>query len=301
MGEIVGAALVSHVPPIVLPEADRRELNDGEDTTLVSGLHELRRSRLEGLDHDLVVVIDGHWATTVEFVVAAHGRRHGLYTSEELPRGMASMPYDIVGDPELARAAEALAVDRDDMWITAIDDPHLPIHYPTTNLLPFLQLGDERWVSVSICQTAEVDDFLLFGRLLGAAIESLDRRAVILASAGLSHRFWPLQQFRDHEAADPEAHIRTPEARLADLAVLEWMEAGDHAAIIDFQPAYAAHKPEANFGHYLTMAGACGGRSWHAPGTRFGEYESVSGTGQAHVWFDMHTDAASPADEATGA
>ncbi len=219
--------------------------------------------------------------------MASHERRTGFYTSEELPRGMSQMPYDIVGDPRLARAAEALAADRDDMWITAIADPYLPIHYPTTNLLPFLQRGDERWVSVSICQTAELDDFLLFGALLGDAIRSLDRRAVLLASAGMSHRFWPLRQFRDHEAADPTRHLRTPEAHAADLQVLDWMYAGDHRAIIDFQPEYRQFKPEANFGHYLIMAGACGGRSWTAQGTRFGDYESVSGTGQAHVWFDI--------------
>ena len=31
---VVGAALVSHVPTLVLPEQVRRELNEGEDTTL---------------------------------------------------------------------------------------------------------------------------------------------------------------------------------------------------------------------------------------------------------------------------
>ena len=43
MGEVVGAAIVSHVPPIVMPEEIRRELNDGDDFTLVEGLHRLRR------------------------------------------------------------------------------------------------------------------------------------------------------------------------------------------------------------------------------------------------------------------
>jgi len=31
MGEVVGAGLIAHVPTIVLPEATRRELNNGED------------------------------------------------------------------------------------------------------------------------------------------------------------------------------------------------------------------------------------------------------------------------------
>jgi len=50
MGEIVGAALVSHVPPLVLPEEIRRELNNGEDTTLFQGLHDLRSEKLAPLE-----------------------------------------------------------------------------------------------------------------------------------------------------------------------------------------------------------------------------------------------------------
>lgn len=286
MGSIVGAALVSHVPTIVLPEAARRELNDGDDTSLHGGLHELAAARLRPLEPDTIVVIDTHWFTTIEFVVAAHDRRQGIYTSEELPRGMSRVPYDMPGDRALAEAWAGQADDRDDMWITAIDDDHLPVHYPTINLLPFLQ-GTESWVSASICQTAEPDDFLRFGQLLAEAVAGLDRRVVVLASGGLSHRFWPLRQFRDHEAADPETHLRTPEALAADRQVLDWLAAGDHAAVIDFVPTYRAHAPEGRFGHYLTMIGALGGAACRAPGTRFGEYEAVGGTGQAHVWFDQ--------------
>ena len=84
MGSIVGAAVVSHVPPLVLPEAARRQLNDGEDTSLFQGLHDLRAEKLAPLGADTVVVIDTHWFTTIEHVVASHDRRHGLYTSEEL-------------------------------------------------------------------------------------------------------------------------------------------------------------------------------------------------------------------------
>jgi len=134
MGEIVGAALVSHVPPLVLPEEIRRELNDGDDTTLFQGLHDLRAEKLAPLNADTVVVIDTHWFTTIEHIVASHERRSGLYTSEELPRGMAQMPYDMPGDPELAHAWADMATDREDTWITPIDDPHLPVHYPTINI-----------------------------------------------------------------------------------------------------------------------------------------------------------------------
>jgi len=286
MGEIVGAALVSHVPPLVLPEEIRRELNGGEDTTLFQGLHDMRAEKLGPLNADTVVVIDTHWFTTIEHIVASHERRSGTYTSEELPRGMKQMPYDMAGDPELAHAWEAAATASEDTWITAIDDPYLPVHSPTINLLGFLQ-GDERWMSAGVCQTAEPEDFLLFGELLADAVAKTDRRVVVLASGGFSHRFWPLREFRGHEGADPDLHLRTPEAAAADRKVLGHMLAGEHAAILDFLPEFATHAPEGYFGHYLTMLGALGGRECGLAGIQFGEYEAVAGTGQAHVWFDV--------------
>jgi hypothetical protein len=63
MGEIVGAGLLAHVPTIVLPEAERRELNEGKEITLVTGLRKLRTDVFETVDYDTVVVLDSHWAT----------------------------------------------------------------------------------------------------------------------------------------------------------------------------------------------------------------------------------------------
>jgi 3,4-dihydroxyphenylacetate 2,3-dioxygenase len=286
MGEVVGAGLLAHVPTIVLPEETRRELNNGQDSTLVSGLHQLRREVFDVVDYDTVVVLDSHWATTVEFVVTAHARRHGLFTSEELPRGMSQRPYDFPGDPELARLIAAQA-DRHGTWITAIDDDHLPIFYATTNLWEFLGQGlpDKRWISIGVCQTAETEDNLRLGRALGDAIAASDRRVMLIASGALSHTFWPLRQLRDHEAAGAE-HIFTPEAAAADVERMAWFEAGDHARVLATMPEFYRFRPEARFGHYLMMIGALGEGDCAAPGRRYGEYENSVGTGQVHYWFD---------------
>ena len=284
MGEIVGAALVSHIPPIVWPDDARLDLYGGIDTTLVAGLHTMRTDYLDRLDVDTVIVFDTHWYSTVEHIITSHDRRRGLFTSDELPRAMASVPYDMRGDPELAQQCEALATDRDDTWILACDEPELPVHYPTINLLPFLQ-RDEAWLSVGICQTATPADWLLFGKLLATAISELDRRVVLLASGGLSHKFWPLREFRQHETADP-VNIITPDARAADEDVLARFGHGDHAGIIDGWADYRRHSPEGMFAHYLMMAGAIGGRDCAAQGTLLGNYESAAGTGQANVWFE---------------
>ena len=48
MGEMVGAALVAHVPTIMLPEEVRREINDGKEITLVPGLPRMKTSASTG-------------------------------------------------------------------------------------------------------------------------------------------------------------------------------------------------------------------------------------------------------------
>ena len=263
MGEVVGAGLLAHVPTIVLPEETRRELNHGEDSTLVSGLHQLRREVFDTLDYDTVVVLDSHWATTVEFVVTAQDRRSGLFTSEELPRGMSRRRYDFPGDPELAHLIASKA-DRHSTWITPIEDHHLPIFYATTNLWEFLGDGlpDKRWISIGVCQTADGEDSYRLGRALGEAIAESDRKVVLIASGALSHTFWPLRQLRDHEAAGRE-HIFSPEALAADLERIEWFKAGDHARVLATMDDFYRFKPEAKFMHYLMMIGALGGDRVH--------------------------------------
>ena len=188
MGEIVGAALVAHVPPLVLPEAVRLQLNHGRDFSIVAGLHRMRRECIDPLGADTLIVLDTHWFTTFEWVVSAHERRTGRFTSGELPRGNPQMPYDFAGDPELAHLVAEVAAERDDTWVHANDDEYLPLHYATVYLTPFLQRS-ERWMSVSTCQTAEFGDMVTMGEVLGEAIRRSDRRVVILASGALSHKF----------------------------------------------------------------------------------------------------------------
>lgn len=285
MGEVVGAGILAHVPTIMLPEETRRELNRGSDFSLGGGLEQLRHEVFEPLDYDTVVVLDSHWFTTVEFVVTAQDRRAGLFTAEELPRGMCRIPYDWRGDPELA-----WAMDRNDVkhstWVTAIDDQYLPMYYATLNLWKFLGEGlDKRWISVSVAQTGDTEDFLRAGRAIGDAIAETDRKVLLLASGALSHTFWKLRQLRDHEAAGLE-HIRTQEARAADEERIAWFKAGDHARVLDTMPEFLRYRPEAMFAHYLMMAGVLGEGDCTAPARQYGDYENSIGTGQVHLWFD---------------
>jgi len=297
MGEVAGAGLLAHVPTIMLPYAERLGLNEGREISLVPGLERLRREVFETADYDTVVVLDSHWHTTVEFVVAAHDVRAGLFTSDELPRGMCRIPYDWRGDPALAHAMAAHAGESG-TWITAIDDPYLPVHYATVNLWTYLGRGlDRRWVSVSTAQTGDTEDFLRAGRALRAAIAAAEANVLLIASGAMSHTFWSLRELRAHEASDP-AHIRTAAARAADTERIGWLEAGDHARVIETMPEFLKYRPEARFGPYLMMIAALGEDAVTAPARAYSDYENSVGTGQIHLWFDRPvggwTDGAGP-------
>jgi len=283
MGEIVGVGLISHAPTIMFDEATRRELNDGKEISLVPGLVRLRNEVFDRIEPDTIVIIDSHWVSTVEHILSAHQRRTGHMTSSELPRGMAGVPYDYPGDPELAKLAAHLG-DELGTPTHASEDDYLPVYYATVNLVHYLH-DDENVVSVSVVQTGEPDDFLTMGEAIGEAVARLDRRVVVLASGGMSHTFWPLSEIAKHEASDP-VHIITPGARAADEERLEWMRQGDHRRIVESMDDYMEHKPEGDFGHYLMMLGSVGGADCVAPGELFSDYENATGTGQVHVWFD---------------
>ena len=284
MGEIITAAVVGHVPTVMLDEGVRRRIGgDGRDTTLVAGFARLRE-HFDDVGVDTFVIIDTHWFTTTEHVVAGAAHHKGLYTSEELPRVIFEHPFDYAGAPALAGLVKSVAKERG-IRLTNATTSTLPYHYPTINLVHHLH-RDEQVLSVGLCQTAQCDDYLAFGGVLGEAIRLSDRRVAILGSGGMSHRFWSLQTLFEHQSYDP-AHVITREARAADERILAHWAGGDHRAVVDFYPQYRSHAPEGRFGHYLILLGAIGGPGCNARGVRFSEYENSIGTGQVHVVFEL--------------
>ncbi|MEI2809011.1 MAG: catechol 1,2-dioxygenase [Nocardioides sp.] len=236
MGEIVGAGLLAHVPTIMLPEETRRELNKGEDFSLGGALLDLRRDVFETLDYDTVVVLDSHWFTTVEFVVTAQDRRAGLFTAEELPRGMCRIPYDWRGDPRagLRRWTGSTA--------SQLPPGSLPSTMPTSrcttpslNLWKFLGRGPGQAVDLGLGlpKPATVTTSCASGRVLGDAIaEDRPQGAGDRLRRAVAHLLEAAPTARPRgRAISP--HIRTQEARAADEERIEWFKAGDHKRVLD--------------------------------------------------------------------
>ena len=289
MGEVVAAGMLSHVPTIMLPPETRMEINEGREISLVPALNRLRKEKFETLDYDTVLLLDSHWFTTVEFVISSHNRRAGLFTAEELPRGMCRIPYEWRGDPELAHAIADRA-EPNGTWITPIDDEYLPLYYPSVNLWTYLGKGlDKQWLSISVCQTGETDDFLRVGRAIGEAIAASDRKVIIIATGSMSHTFHKLKELRKHEASDP-SHLFSRKAYDMDQERLQWFFDGRHDRVLETMDEFLTVRPEGRFAHYLMMAAALGEQDFAAPGVQYGDYENSIGTSQVHVWFDRPAD-----------
>jgi hypothetical protein len=124
---------------------------------------------------------------------------------------MSQRPYDFPGDPELAHLIASKAADHC-TWITPIEDDHLPIFYATTNVWEFLGQGlpDKRWISIGVCQTADMEDNLRLGRALGDAIAESDRKVMLdRVGSHVAHLLAVAQAARPRSGWR-RAHLLTP-------------------------------------------------------------------------------------------
>ena len=167
MGQIVGAAIVSHHPGLMQCEEFRVLMGNGADSDLIPGYQRLR-ARIAAAKPDVVMIFDTHWFTTGYHLIDAGAHYRGTYISEEMPWYLYGVPYDYAGCPELAYAIEAMARERK-VQSRAIANPDLPRHYPTINVIKQLRL-EQPVVSVSSCQNCLPEHFLQSGAAIGEAI-----------------------------------------------------------------------------------------------------------------------------------
>jgi len=284
MGQIVGAAIVSHHPGLVQPKEIRVQRGNGRDSDLVEGFERVR-ARIDAVKPDTFVLFDTHWLTTSLHLVAGAAHYKGTYTSDELPFSMTRFPYDHAGAPALAAEVEKVAQEKKVAARNVVEET-LPMHYPTLNVIHYLGRG-EKVLSVGTCQTARLKHFLQMGEVVGEAIRRSDARVVLLASGAMSHKFYDL----DHVPPNPRVwhpdNVSEPENGALDMEVLELWKQGQHDTVLDRFPELEAAKYEGRGAHYAQMMGALGGRDCRARGTQLSEYENAAGTGNVHVWFDV--------------
>ena len=288
MGQITGAAIVSHHPGLMQCEDFRIMMGAGADSDLIPGYGRLRE-RIKAAKPDVVMIFDSHWFTTGYHLIDGGAGYKGSYISEEMPWYLFGVPYDYRGHPELALAVEAVARERG-VQTRAICNPELPRHYPTINLVKQLRLElmDLPVVSVSSCQNCQPHHFLESGEVIAEAIRRSDLRVLLLASGALSHKFNGIDWKPKHPRIFHESNVSKPENVESDKRAIDLMAQGRHDTIIERWDSDYRRLPWEAFGaHYLQMVGAMGGAACRAKGQALSEYENARGTGNIHVWFDL--------------
>jgi aromatic ring-opening dioxygenase catalytic subunit (LigB family) len=288
MGQIVGAALVSHHPGLMQCEEFRRLQGAGEDSDLIAGYARLR-DKIAAAKPDVVVIFDTHWFTTGYHLVDGGTGYRGTFLSDEMPWYLHGVPYDYSGHPELALAIEAVSREQGG-YNRAVLHPDLGRQYPSINLIKHLRLEIAKLpvVSVSSCQNCDWPHFLKSGEAIGEAIRRSDLRVLLLASGALSHRFNGIDWKPTHPRIFHESNVSRPENVASDKGAIELMKLGRHDQILErWNDEYRRLPWEAFGAHYLQMLGAMGGALCSARGEPLSAYENARGTGNIHVWFDV--------------
>jgi 3,4-dihydroxyphenylacetate 2,3-dioxygenase len=288
VGRLVAGLFSTHVPRLMILDPEARRAYMGRDvTTFYEALPQIYAERIAPLEFDTFVVVDTHWHSTLDFILNAHERHAGIYTSDEIPWMINEYEYDYPGDPELA-ALIADEAARTGEHVQASAHRGLPIHYGTLNPMHYYNPGPRkrRVLPVSVCDTAEIEANLRFGEALARAVARSGRNVLLIASGGMSHKFWDLAVIRERASADPR-DINGEERRAFDERIMGWWRAGDHASVLAHAEEFRRTcSPEGRFAHYLVLAGAFGRDAFATPGVQYGRYEAAIGTGQSNFWFD---------------
>jgi 3,4-dihydroxyphenylacetate 2,3-dioxygenase len=290
MGQIVGAALVSHHPGLFQSDDFRIKMGNGADSDLVPGFDRVR-AKIDAVKPDILVIFDSHWFTTGFHLIDGGERYSGTYISDEMPWYLYGQKYDYRGAPDFAGLVEQVGVERN-VASKAIYDAGLPRHYATINVVNKL-CKTEKVVSVSTCQNCQPKHYLESGSVIGEAIRRSPYRVVLLASGALSHKFNEIDWVQGHPRIYHESNVSRPENIARDKEAIALLEQGRHDQILqDWDARYRPLPWEGFGGHYLQMAAALGGPACRAKGVALSDYENARGTGNIHMWFDTMEGAA---------
>jgi len=284
MGQIVGAALVSHHPGLFQSDEFRIKMGNGADSDLVPGFERVR-AKIDAVKPDILVIFDSHWFTTGFHLIDGGEHYSGTYISDEMPWYLYGQKYDYRGAPDFAGLVEQVGVERK-VASKAINDSSLPRHYATINVVNKLCKA-EKVVSVSTCQNCQPKHYLESGAVIGEAIRRSPYRVVLLASGALSHKFNEIDWVQGHPRIYHESNVSRPENIARDKEAIALLEQGRHDQILrDWDARYRPLPWEGFGGHYLQMAAALGGAECRAKGVALSDYENARGTGNIHMWFD---------------
>ena len=282
MGQLVLATKVTHVPSLMLSEAEGSPLQQARSGA-VAALRELgRRARARGVS--TFVVFDTHWLSNFGYHINANPQHRGAFTSHEAPQMIQNLRYDLPGNAALAEAiAEEAACDGLNVMAHKVES--LGLEYGT--IVPMHYMNADGWakvVSVASPLFTSLEESRVLGEATARAIEKSGERVALLASGSLSHRLLP------NKKLGPEAWISIASEfnRQVDLRVLELWEQRRYREFLDMLPDYATKcNGEGGMADTIMLFAALGWYDYRGAAEQLCDYFPSSGSGQVNVEFHL--------------
>jgi 2-aminophenol/2-amino-5-chlorophenol 1,6-dioxygenase alpha subunit len=268
-GEIVKGYIVPGMPHVVLPRdsSSRRELREA---CRVAG------ANAQEARPDVLVIFSTQWISVLGHLVQARPNPAGLHVDENW-YDLGDLPYGFHTDLELARRTIEMGAAAD-LQVRPVDYEGFPVDTGTIVALNFFNpKNDVPVVCISCNIYSGREEETKLGRAASDAVRALGRRAVVIASTGLSGHYFT------REIGDDEDSIANPDDEIQNRELLDLISAGRCAEAMDFVPEYAAKTgADMQFKSYYWLMGAMGAE--RARGKVLG-YGSIWGSGAAVIEF----------------
>jgi 2-aminophenol/2-amino-5-chlorophenol 1,6-dioxygenase alpha subunit len=276
-GQIVKGYIMPGMPHVMLPteSASRRELRNA---CRVAG------ANTQEARPDVLVIFSTQWVSVLGHLVQARPNPTGLHVDENW-YDLGNLPYDFRTDLELAHRTIDLGTAAG-LQVRPVDYEGFPVDTGTLVALNFLNPKNEIPVVCISCNIySGRDEELQLGQAAADAVRALGRRAVVVASTGLSGHYFT------REISDDEDRIVNDEDDVANRKLLDLMADGKAVEAMDLVPEYAAKTgADMQFKSYYWLMGAIGSgggdskKSGKISGKVLG-YGSIWGSGAAVVEF----------------
>ena len=143
--------------------------------------------KLKQLKPDAIVLVSCHWPSTFFHYVDATPLHKGVLTSYEAPDLIKDVPYEYLGDADLANEL-VQAAEQQEMHVVAVDDPYFVWDYGSVVPLRYLNPdGDIPVVNLSVTLAATLEETYKWGTVIKEVLQKSEKRIVFLASGALSH------------------------------------------------------------------------------------------------------------------
>jgi 2-aminophenol/2-amino-5-chlorophenol 1,6-dioxygenase subunit alpha len=268
-GQIVKGYIMPGLPHVMLPteSASRSELRNA---CRVAG------ANAQEARSDVLIVFSTQWVSVLGHLVQARANPTGLHVDENW-YDLGNLPYNFRTDLEVARRTIDLGTAAG-LQVRPVDYEGFPVDTGTLVALNFLNPKSEIPVVCISCNIySGREEELKLGQATADAVRALGRRAVVVASTGLSGHYFT------REITDEEDRIVNQEDDAANRKLLDLMAAGKGVDAMDMVPEYAAKTgADMQFKSYYWLMGAIGAD--RVKGKVLG-YGSIWGSGAAVVEF----------------